>query len=64
MLKTIREEKIYCPLLKKEINEDVCEDATNVVDGGHPERFAPKEIVALPDWKETCRTCPNNPYNY
>ena len=58
----IREE-IYCPLLGKNIDEDTCDDATNVADGGHPERFAPEEIRAVENWKEICQRCVNNLYN-
>lgn len=59
----IYKNKIWCPIVKKEIGDLSCDDVSNVVDGGHPERFAPKEIRNVPNWKETCQKCPNNGYN-
>lgn len=58
-----RAEKVYCPLLTQEFDEELCADAAFVAEGFHPERFAPKEIVAISNWKEICRECSNNPCN-
>ena len=54
---------VFCPALKQEIGDLNCEDAANVAEGFHPERFAPAEIRAVPGWKEICQNCANNPYN-
>lgn len=59
----IYKNKLWCPIIEQEIGDLNCDDISNVADGGHPERFAPEEIRAMPNWKETCRTCPNNGYN-
>lgn len=58
-----RKEKMNCPLVHKEIPEIICADVILVAEDLHPERFAPKEIRDMPNWKETCQNCPNNPYN-
>ena len=58
-----REEKVMCPLSHREILEIICTDTILVAEDLHPERFAPKEIRAVPNWKAICRNCPNNPYN-
>ena len=59
----MRAEKVLCPLLNRELDEELCADAAFVAEDFHPERFAPQEIRAVPDWKEICRECPNNPCN-
>lgn len=59
----IYKQKVWCPVLKSEIGDMNCDDAANVAESFHPERFAPKEIRAVPNWKEICRSCKNNPYN-
>ena len=58
-----RGDKVYCPLLAREFDEELCADAAFVAEDFHPERFAPKEIRAISNWKETCRNCKNNPCN-
>lgn len=59
----IHERKIFCPIVHQEIGDLNCDDVSNVVDGGHPERFAPEEIRSVKNWKEICQNCPNNGYN-
>ena len=59
----MREEKVKCPLLGRELNEELCADAAFVAEGFHPERFAPKEIIGIINWTESCRKCKNNPCN-
>ena len=59
----MRAEKVNCPLLKGDLDEELCADAAFVAEGFHPERFAPKVIRALPNWVSTCRECSNNPCN-
>ncbi len=63
MREEIYKRKVLCPIIGREIGDMNCDDITNVVDGGHPERFAPEEIRAVANWRETCRACPNNAYN-
>lgn len=59
----MRPEKVSCPLLKRELDEELCADAAFVAEEIHPERFAPKEIRSLPNWKAVCCECANNPCN-
>ena len=59
----MREDKVYCPLLLQEIDEDICADAAFVAEDFHPKRFAPKEISTKQNWKATCQICKNNPLN-
>ena len=50
---------VSCPLMGGEkIAEEICFDIHCVVDGGTPERFAPKKAVRTPDFKKICRECP------
>ena len=63
MLMEIDKKKVFCPIIRREIGDLNCDDISNVVDGGHPKRFAPKEIRATQNWEEICRNCPNNGYN-
>lgn len=63
MRKMIREEEIYCPLLKRVFDEELCADAALAAEGFHPERFAPSEIKIMANWQVTCQTCKNNPCN-
>ena len=58
-----REEKVNCPLLKRMFDEELCADASFVAEGFHPERFAPKEIRGIKNWKAVCQECKNNPCN-
>ena len=59
----IHKGEVWCPLIESEIGDMNCDDAANVAEGFHPERFAPKEIRDVPNWKDVCRECKNNPYN-
>lgn len=49
-----RDSLVYCPLIVKKIDEDVCADAAFVAEDFHPERFASKEIRAVANWKVVC----------
>ena len=42
----------------KEIEEEICFDIHCVVDGGTPERFAPKKARETPNYKQICKSCP------
>ena len=59
----MRSDKVNCPLLECELDEEICEDAAFAAEEIHPERFAPKIIRALKNWASTCRECPDNPCN-
>lgn len=59
----IYKRKVWCPLISMEIGDLNCDDAANVAERFHPERFAPEEIRAVLGWKDICRACKNNPYN-
>ena len=59
----MRPEKISCPLLKSELDEELCADAALAAEGFHPERFAPEEIRCCHDWMKFCCECANNPCN-
>ena len=49
---------VKCPLMgNKEIEEVTCFDIHCVVDGGTPERFAPKKAVSTPNYKQICKNC-------
>ena len=51
-----------CPLVHDEFVEEICTDTILVVENLHPERFVPKEFRSVPNWKDICRKCLNNPY--
>ena len=59
----MRKEKVECPLLGRELDEELCADAAFVAEDIHPERFAPKEIQAMKNWRTICQECKNNPCN-
>ena len=54
---------VWCPIIQQKIGDLNCDDVSNIVDGGHPERFAPEEIRTVPNWKTICQSCKNNLYN-
>ncbi|WP_417420768.1 hypothetical protein [Hominenteromicrobium sp.] len=49
---------VPCPLMGAEIAEEICFDIHCVVDGGTPERFAPKKARETPNYKQICKNCP------
>ena len=54
-------QKVYCPLILKEISLPDCEDTATAAEGMQPSRFALKSIRAVKDWKEKCMECDKNP---
>ncbi|MBQ9487754.1 MAG: hypothetical protein IJU91_08170 [Selenomonadaceae bacterium] len=54
-------EKIFCPLISKEIERIICEDVSWASEGMQPERFVPSAILEINDWKEKCMGCPKHP---
>lgn len=63
MREEIYKHKVLCPIINREIGDLNCDDISNVVDGGHPERFTPEEIRAVTKWREICQNCAHNGYN-
>ena len=51
---------IKCPLVNREISLGDCMDAAFFSEGIQPERFAPKELREVPNFKEICNDCPNH----
>lgn len=47
----------YCPLMGKEITDEVCFDINMHVDEGAPKRTVPKEILSVEGYKEICLKC-------
>lgn len=62
-MKSERPREIFCPLLKRKLDEQLCADAAFVAEDFHPERFVPEEIRTVPNWKDVCRDCENSPLN-
>lgn len=59
----MRPEKVKCPLLGDELDEELCADAALAAEGFHPERFAPEKIRTIEGWSAVCRECSNSPCN-
>ena len=53
--------KIYCPIVSKEIILLTCEDVSTSAEEMQPARFAPQEFRAVQNWKEICLTCKKHP---
>ena len=56
-----RLEKMFCPVVSKEIDDEICCDVIHVAEEMHPERFAPEEFRKIPNYKEICNNCKNHP---
>ena len=54
-------EKIFCPLVSKEIIRLTCEDVSISAEGMQPARFAPQEFRDAANWQEICMNCPKHP---
>ena len=54
-------EKVWCPLISKEITHFDCEDTATAAEGMQPERFAPKVIREIDNWREKCMECDKHP---
>ena len=49
---------VMCPLMdNEEIAEEICFDIHCVVEGGTPERFAPKKAREKTNYKQICKHC-------
>ena len=59
----MRAKEFDCPIVKKIIDEKICTDVAHVAENFHPERFAPEEFRKIPNYKEICQQCRNNPFN-
>ncbi len=55
--------KVNCELLKKEIDDGICFDISMVSEGLSPDRFAPKEVLEINDYKNVCLNCKNHRYD-
>lgn len=55
------EDKKYCPLVRREITELICEDVSAVAEEMQPARFAPSEFREVVDWREICMGCSEHP---
>ena len=51
---------IKCPIIEKEIEEDVCFEDCMISEGMCPERFAPEEMFEIEDFKQICFQCKNH----
>ena len=59
----MQSEKMYCPIIDKKIDDEICIDVAHVAEDFHPERFAPQEFRTVQNYKEICQKCKNNPFN-
>lgn len=56
--------KVKCPLMNDQMIDDVvCFDIHCVVEGDSPERFAPKEAIKVPGFRQICLSCPNHRFD-
>lgn len=53
-------DRVYCPLLKKEISIEQCFDVCMYAEGLAPARFLPKNIQPSEETKEICNNCENH----
>lgn len=56
-------ELIDCPIINKKIEYMICFDISMVAEDSSPERFAPKEVRCVEDYKNICLNCPNHRYD-
>lgn len=54
------EDKVFCPLVGREIEIAVCFDICMVVDDGAPKWTAPEEAFAVAEFENICFKCPNH----
>lgn len=55
---------IQCPLLNKEIDICRCCEIVDVCDGFFKERVLQKEVLEIPNWRETCEKCKYHDLEY
>lgn len=51
---------VRCPLMEKDIEEEVCFDIHMVAEGMAPVRTAPEKAVRNPNYREVCLKCENH----
>ena len=61
-IKLESEPKIFCPIVKRAIDELDCGDMILFSLDMSPERFVLVEIRVVPNYKKICQNCENNPY--
>ena len=54
-------QKVWCPLISKEIDLLDCEDTSTAAEGMQPERFALKAIRETDNWCKKCLECDKHP---
>jgi len=54
---------IKCPLMGKEIVEEICFDISMVVEEGAPAYTALEEATKNQNYKEVCLNCPNHRFD-
>lgn len=52
--------KIKCPLLGREIEEEICFDITMVAERMAPEYTAPMEATIIENYRNKCLECENH----
>ena len=52
--------QINCPLMGDNIDDVICFDIHEVVDGMAPAWTAPEKVVKTPGYKDICNSCPNH----
>ena len=58
----IKLESVFCPIVRRAIDELDCGDMILLSLDMSPERFVLAEIRAVPNYKKICQNCENNPY--
>lgn len=55
--------KIKCPLMEAEIEDEVCFDIHMKVEGLAPDWTVPEKVIHTPDYQNICLACPNHREN-
>ena len=56
----MQEQRVMCPILKKQINDTVCYDVHMNVEGLAPDWTIPEEILQVPEYQKICMKCKNH----
>lgn len=56
----MQEQRVMCPILKKQINDAICYDIHMNVEGLAPDWTIPEEILRVPEYKKICMKCKNH----
>lgn len=51
------DDRVYCPVLDREIEDIDCIENRDIVDGNLDERFLAEGFRKRKDWKSACRKC-------